>query len=100
MRITVASVLTVLLIGAVGGAFRLLLSKSRRFELRRSCLGACLVLSRIARISGNWNLGAVVARLLVVRFAPEAEGSGLQRVEATFAGEVEPAHLGSLEVWR
>ena len=35
-------------------------------------------------------LGAVVARLMVARFAPEAEGSGVQRVEATFAGEVKP----------
>lgn len=32
--------------------------------------------------------GAGLARFLVVRFAPTAEGSGLQRVEAAFSGEV------------
>ena len=28
---------------------------------------------------------------MVVRIAPEAEGSGVQRVEAVFSGEVKPA---------
>ncbi len=39
-----------------------------------------------------WALpGAWLARLLVVKFAPTAEGSGVQRVEAVFSGEVQPA---------
>jgi CIC family chloride channel protein len=33
---------------------------------------------------------AVLARWLVVRFAPTAGGSGVQRVEAVFSGEVQP----------
>jgi chloride channel protein, CIC family len=36
-------------------------------------------------------VGAGIARFLVVRFAPSAEGSGVQRVEAVFSGEVKPA---------
>jgi CIC family chloride channel protein len=35
-------------------------------------------------------VGAALARFLVVRYAPIAEGSGVQRVEAVLAGEVEP----------
>jgi chloride channel protein, CIC family len=34
---------------------------------------------------------AALARLIVVRLSPEAEGSGVQRVEAVFAGEIQPA---------
>ncbi|HMD96590.1 MAG TPA: chloride channel protein [Terriglobia bacterium] len=36
-------------------------------------------------------VGAALARFLVVRFAPIAEGSGVQRVEAAFSGEVKLA---------
>ena len=35
-------------------------------------------------------VGAALARFLVVRFAPIAEGSGVQRVEAAYRGEVKP----------
>jgi CIC family chloride channel protein len=80
-----------LLIGVVGGAFRFLLSKAD--DLRYA-----LVVRAHAWPYVGWlapvalgTLGAVVARSLVARFAPEAEGSGVQRVEATFAGEVKPA---------
>src|SRR5262249_50720068 len=36
-------------------------------------------------------VGAALARFLVVRIAPTAEGSGIQRVEAVIRGEVEQA---------
>ena len=90
IRIAVASLLTGLMIGAVGGAFRFLLSKAD--DLRNAFVvwaHAWPYLGWLAPVALG-AFGAVVARLLVVRFAPEAEGSGLQRVEATFAGEVEP----------
>ena len=40
-------------------------------------------------------LGAVVARLMVVRIAPEAEGSGVQRVEAIFRQPVVRSQEGA-----
>lgn len=90
VRITAAALLTGLLIGAVGGAFRLLLSKAD--DLRYALIiwaHAWPYLGWLAPVALG-TFGAVVARLLVARFAPEAEGSGVQRVEATFAGEVKP----------
>ena len=90
VRITAASLLTGLMIGAVGGAFRLLLSKAddSRYALV-VWAHAWPYLGWLAPVALG-TLGAVVARLLVATFAPEAEGSGVQRVEATFAGDVEP----------
>jgi CIC family chloride channel protein len=91
VRITAASLLTGLLIGAMGGAFRLLLSKAD--DLRYALVvwaRAWPYLGWLAPVALG-TFGAVVARLMVARFAPEAEGSGVQRVEAVFAGEVKPA---------
>jgi len=91
VRISIASMLTGLLIGAIGGAFRHLLEKA-------DYLRDTLVLQAHIYPYLGWLaplalgvLGAVLARWMVVRFAPEAEGSGVQRVEAVFAGEVKPA---------
>jgi len=88
--ISVASLATGLLIGVVGGAFRLLLSKAD--DLRNE-----LVLWAHRWPYAGWLvpmavglLGAALARWLVVRFAPTAGGSGVQRVEAVFGGEVQP----------
>ena len=94
IRILAASLLTGLLIGGVGGAFRLLLNKADDF---RNALVAWAhswpYLGWVAPVALG-TLGAVVARLLVMQFAPEAEGSGVQRVEAVFSGEVKPATHG------
>src|SRR5215831_3869420 len=94
MRISVASLATGLLIGGVGGAFRLLLIKA-------DALRDQIVLWAHSWPYGGWLVsvavglvGATLARLLVVRFAPHAEGSGVQRVEAVFNGEVKPAPHG------
>ena len=90
-RVAAASVLGGLLIGAVGGAFRFILIKSDGWRTQairwahvRPSLGWIVAIAIGA-------LGALIARLLVVRFAPTAEGSGVQRVEAVFSGEAEPA---------
>jgi len=91
VRITIGALFTGLMIGAVGGAFRLLLSKAD--DLRYALVvwaHAWPYLGWLAPVALG-TLGAVVARLMVARFAPEAEGSGIQRVEAVFAGEVKPA---------
>jgi CIC family chloride channel protein len=90
VRIAAASLLTGLMIGAVGGTFRLLLSKTD--DLRYALVvwaHAWPYLGWLAPVVLG-ALGAAAARLLVARFAPEAEGSGVQRVEAVFAGDVEP----------
>ena len=94
VRISVASLVTGLLIGAVGGAFRLLLIKA-------DVLRDELVLWAHMWPYTGWLVpvavglvGATLARLLVVSFAPTAEGSGVQRVEAVFNGEVKPAPHG------
>jgi chloride channel protein, CIC family len=90
VRIAAASLLTGLMIGVVGGAFRLLLGKAD--DLRNALVvwaHAWPYLGWLAPVTLG-TLGAVVARLMVVRFAPEAEGSGVQRVEATFAGDIKP----------
>src|SRR5215472_7859533 len=98
MRTSGASLATGLLIGGVGGAFRLLLIKAD--DVRDE-----IVLWAHKWPYGGWLVpvalglvGAVVARWLVVRFAPNAEGSGVQRVEAVFNGEVKPAPHGILLV--
>jgi CIC family chloride channel protein len=90
VRISVASLATGLLIGVVGGAFRLLLIKADalRNELvlwaHKWPYAGWLVPMAIGLV------GAALARWLVVRFAPNAGGSGVQRVEAVFRGEAKP----------
>lgn len=91
IRIVSASVLGGILIGLVGGAFRYLLITS---DLLRSDLIAWAH----GRPHVGWLLpvalgagGACLARFLVIKFAPTAEGSGVQRVEAVFSGEIQPA---------
>ena len=94
VQISTASVVTGLLIGAVGGGFRLLLIKADN-------LRAELVHWAYKWPDAGWLVpvavglvGAALARWLVVRFAPTAEGSGVQRVEAVFDGEAEPSPHG------
>lgn len=98
MQISTASLLTGLLIGSVGGAFRLLLIKADYLRTE-------LVLRAYKWPYTGWLVpmavgltGAALARWLVVRFAPTAEGSGVQRVEAVFDGEVKPSPHGAVVV--
>jgi len=97
-RITIASLVAGLLIGIVGGLFELLLvlANSLRNEVVARAhawpyLGWLIPLLLVLT-------GAVLARLMVLRFSPEAAGSGLQRVEAVFAGEVKAASMAVLPV--
>jgi CIC family chloride channel protein len=90
VRISVASLATGLLVGGVGGVFRLLLVKAD--ELRTQ-----LVLWAHGWPHVGWLvpvsvglMGAALARWLVVRFSPTSGGSGVQRVEAVFRGEAKP----------
>jgi CIC family chloride channel protein len=91
IRLATASVLAGILIGIVGGAFRYLLITA---DSQRSVLVAWAhawpYLGWLAPVVLGLG-GAGLARMLVVRFAPTAEGSGVQRVEAVFSGEVKAA---------
>ena len=98
IRISLASVLTGMLIGIVGGLFRF-------FLILADHLRDLLVLWAHAWPYIGWLapvalgvVGAAVARVMVVRISPEAEGSGVQRVEAVFTGEVKVASHSVLPV--
>jgi CIC family chloride channel protein len=98
IRIFVASLLTGLLIGVVGGGFRLLLVTADRSRDALVAWGHTWpYIGWLAPLTLGL-IGAAFARFLVVRFAPAAEGSGVQRVEALFSGEVEPAPFSVVPV--
>ena len=98
VRIATASLLRGLLVGIVGSLFQLLLIVA---DGLRSALNtrahAWPYVGWLAPVALGLG-GAALARLLVVLFSPEAEGSGVQRVEAIFNGDVEPAKLSVLPV--
>src|SRR5271157_554195 len=98
IRISTASILAGVLIGLVGGAFRYLLIAADSW--RNALIAWAHRWPHIGWLAPV-ALGLVcvaVARLLVVQFAPAAEGSGIQRVEAVFSGEVKPAPPAILSV--
>ena len=90
LLLVAVSVAAGLLTGLVGGAFRLVLREAghARADLVADvrplgALGFVIVMATVA-------VCAALARWLV-RFAPEAGGSGVQRVEAVMRGEEAPA---------
>jgi chloride channel protein, CIC family len=98
IRISVASLLTGLLIGVVGGAFRFcLIAADHGRDAFISWAHGSPHIGWVAPVALGL-VGAALARLMVVRLAPEAEGSGVQRVEAVFSGEVKPARHRILPV--
>lgn len=89
IRISIASILTGSLIGLVGGAFRYcLIAVDNGRNALTTGAHAWPHLGWTAPVALAL-AGAGLARFLVVRFAPIAEGSGVQRVEADIADEVE-----------
>ena len=91
IRISTASLFAGILIGLVGGAFRYCLIAADRGRDALIAWGhGWPYIGRLAPVALGLS-GAVLARFLVVRFAPAAEGSGVQHVEAVFSGEVRPA---------
>ena len=91
VRLAVASMLAGLITGIVGGLFRMLLLAAD--HIRGTFLGWIHGWPHIGWL-GAIMMGLVcasLARLMVVRLAPEAEGSGLQRVEAFYQDEIQPA---------
>ena len=90
-RISTVSILTGICIGLIGGAFRYLLIAADNW--RDALIGWAHTSPHIGWLApvALGLAGAGLARWLVVRFAPTAEGSGIQRVEAVFSGQVKPA---------
>jgi chloride channel protein, CIC family len=98
IRISLASILAGTCVGLVGGAFRYWL-------IALDKLRGELIASAHTRPYIGWLVpvalglaGASLARFLVIRFAPTAEGSGVQRVEAVFSGDAKPTPLAVVPV--
>ncbi len=91
LRISIASIVAGVVVGLVGGAFHfLLISADNGRDALIAWAHAWPYFGWLAPVALGL-LGGGLARYLVVRFAPHAEGSGIQRVEAVFRGEVKPA---------
>ncbi len=91
IRMTVASVIAGAITGVVGGSFRWCLEQAEQLRDR-------MILRAHGYPYVGWIVPAVtalvavaIARLMVLKLAPEASGSGIHRVEAIMAGEVKPA---------
>ena len=98
IRISIASILAGIFIGLVGGAFRyLLIAADNQRNALISWAHAWPYVGWLAPVALGL-VGAAAARIMVVRFAPVAEGSGIQRVEAVFSDEVKPAPRGIVPV--
>jgi chloride channel protein, CIC family len=98
LRIAIASVIVGMTIGVVGGAFRWCLERAEQFRDKTILWSHSdpyvgwivpVVLAMVA---------VAIARYLVLRFAPGAAGSGIHRVEAIMAGEIEPGGNAILPV--
>jgi chloride channel protein, CIC family len=92
IRLTIASVIVGIMIGVVGGTFRWCLARA---EVWRDHM---VFWSHGSPWIG-WIVPLVVAlvavgisRLLVLKLAPGAAGSGIHRVEAIMAGQIEPGN--------
>jgi CIC family chloride channel protein len=91
LRLSAVSLMAGLLTGIVGGLFRLLLAAADHL---RSTFAVWTHARPYIGWLGPVTMGlacAALARLLVARLSPAAEGSGVQRVEAVFSGEIQPA---------
>jgi CIC family chloride channel protein len=86
------------LTGVVGSAFHVVLDRAD--ALRAAVIGWSRVIPAVGWLApvGLAALAAFAARWLVLRFAPEASGSGVQHVEAVTRGEAPPARVAVLPV--
>ena len=89
---TIASMIAGAMIGVVGGSFRWFLAQAEQLRDR-------MIVWSHGNSYAGWIVPVIVvmvavaiARFLVLKFAPEASGSGIHRVEAIMAGEIEPAN--------
>ncbi len=90
-RLCAAGLIIGALVGVIGTAFRYLLARAD--ELRGALFGSLHGVSGAVMAVAGVAACAALARLLVVRFAPLAAGSGVQHVEAVMRGQAVPAGL-------
>jgi len=93
IRISTASILAGVVIGLVGGGFRyLLIAANHGRDALIAWAHAWPFIGWVAPVALGL-VGAGLARYLVVRFAPHAEGSGIQLVEAVFKRQAKPSSI-------
>jgi CIC family chloride channel protein len=90
-RLLLGSVLAGLGIGVLGTLFRLGLGWAQGWREALSAAALAAPGLGFAATVGGVALAAMLARWMVVRFAPIAGGSGVQHVEAVMRGEATPA---------
>ena len=92
LRMTLASVIAGVMIGVVGGSFRWCLERAEQLRDRIIFLshGKPYIGWIVPVVAAA--IAVAIARLLVLKIAPEASGSGIHRVEAIMAGEIEPGN--------
>ncbi len=98
IRLTIASVLAGVAIGVVGGAFRWCLAQAEHWrDVLIAWTHGAPWIGWIVPVIVTF-VAVAVARFLVLRFAPEAAGSGVHRVEAIMARQIEPGTNAILPV--
>ncbi len=90
LRMTIAGALAGVVIGVVGGAFRWCLAEAEQLRDRMIFVAhGHPYIGWIVPVTVTL-VAVMIARLLVLKLAPEASGSGVHRVEAVMAGEIKP----------
>jgi chloride channel protein, CIC family len=98
LRIVVASAVTGLAVGVLGSLFRAALELAQRWREELTAQAHATPVTGFLATIAAVAAAALLARWLVVRFAPIAAGSGVQHVEAVMRGEAEPAGLAVVPV--
>jgi chloride channel protein, CIC family len=87
---TIAIVIAGAMVGVVGGSFRWCLERAEQFRDKTILWShSDPYVGRIVPVVLAL-VAVAMARLMVLKLAPEAAGSGIHRVEAIMAGEIEP----------
>jgi chloride channel protein, CIC family len=98
LRILSVALLAGCITGLVGSAFHAGLDGAQRLRDAGAIWAHHLPALGLPALSASVVLAAIVARGLVIRFAPVAAGSGIQHVEAVVRGRAAPAGLAAIPV--
>ena len=98
LRIVIASAVAGLAVGALGSRFRAALELAQRWREQLTGQARATPITGFLATIAAVAAAAMLARWLVVRFAPIAAGSGVQHVEAVMRGEAEAAGMAVVPV--